>query len=57
MRYRVIYTETVIHEVVFEGPEGLEESEFFEIMDADPNASTKRLDVTERDVSSLEVVP
>jgi hypothetical protein len=57
MKYRVLYTEEVIYEVVFEGPEGLEEEDFFEAMDADENAQTKRLDVTERNVSRFQKEP
>lgn len=54
MKYRVIYTEEVIYEVVFTGPEDLEEEDFFEAMDADDNSQTKRLDVVERDVSLFQ---
>jgi len=51
MKYRVVYTEEVIYEVVFTGPEGLKEEDFFEAMDADDNSQTNRLDVVERYVN------
>jgi hypothetical protein len=56
MRYRVVYTEVVVQEVVFDGPPGLQEDDFFETMNEDANADVRRLDVTERDVNLFKVM-
>ena len=54
MKHRVVYTEEVEIEVIFEGPEDLKEEDFFEAMEADENAKTERYIVHERVVSTLE---
>ncbi len=57
MKYRAVYTEIVVNEAVFEGPEGLDDAEleppWWDHLNNDINLDVKRLDVTERVLDSL----
>jgi hypothetical protein len=55
-KYRVVYTEVVVLEVLFEGPDDMNEDQWWEHSQEDPNAQEKRMDVCDREIDKLEKV-